>query len=66
MGSVRALGKDYLHFLEGSINAEKYIDMLEQHVLLSKWNHSENVHAFFNKSMQKHMVRILQMHGTSM
>src|SRR4029434_5150669 len=32
-GCVSALGKGNLHFCDGTINAEKYIDILEQHML---------------------------------
>ena len=32
-GCVSALGKGNLHFCYGTINAEKYIEILEQHML---------------------------------
>ena len=32
-GCVSALGKGNLHFCDGTINAEKYIEILEQHML---------------------------------
>ena len=35
-GCDRALGKGNLHFCDGTINAEKYIEILEQHMLLSR------------------------------
>ena len=35
-GCVSALGKGNLHFCDGTINAEKYIEILEQHMLPSR------------------------------
>ncbi len=36
-GCVSAYGMDSLHFLEGTMNAERYIKVLEQHMLPSRW-----------------------------
>ncbi len=35
-GCVSAYGMDSLHFLEGTMNAERYIKVLEQHMLPSR------------------------------
>ena len=35
-GCVSALGKSTLHFCDGTINAEKYVEILEQHMLPSR------------------------------
>ena len=35
-GCVSALGKGNSHFCDGTINAEKYIEILEQHMLPSR------------------------------
>jgi len=35
---IRALAQTYLHSCDGSINAEKFVEILEQHVLSSKWH----------------------------
>ncbi len=37
-GFVSAYGMDSLHVLEGTMNAEKYIKVLEQHMLPSRWH----------------------------
>ncbi len=36
MGCISAYGMGILHFLEGTINAERYIKVLEQHMLPSR------------------------------
>ncbi len=36
-GCISAYGIDSLHVLEGTMNAEKYINILEQHMLPSRW-----------------------------
>ncbi len=52
-GCVSALGKGNLHFCDGTINAEKYIEILEHNMLPSRRHLSRDVHAYFNKTMQK-------------
>ncbi len=42
-----------LHFCDGTINAEKYIEILEHNMLPSEDISSRDVHAYFNKTMQK-------------
>ncbi len=37
-GCISAYGMGSLHVLEGTMNAEKYIKVLEQHMLLSRWS----------------------------
>ncbi len=36
-GSISAYGMGSLHVLEGTMNAERYIKVLEQHMLPSRW-----------------------------
>jgi len=36
-GCISAYGMGRLHVLEGTMNAERYIKVLEQHILLSRW-----------------------------
>ncbi len=36
MGSISACGMGSLHDLEGTMNAERYIKVLEQHMLTSR------------------------------
>ncbi len=56
-GYVSALGKGNLHFCDGTINAEKYIEILEHNIF------SRDVHAYFNKTMQNHILHTLQSPG---
>ncbi len=44
-GCVSALGKGNLHFCDGTINAEKYIEILEHDMLPSEDIFSRDVHA---------------------
>ncbi len=37
MGCISAYGMGSLHVLEGTMNAERYIKVLEHHMLLSRW-----------------------------
>ncbi len=62
-GCVSALGKDNLHFCDGTINAEKYIEILEHNMLPSRRHLSRDVHAYFNKTMQNHILHTLQSPG---
>ncbi len=36
-GCIRVYGMGSLHVLEGTVNAERYIKVLEQHILPSRW-----------------------------
>ncbi len=38
MGCISAYGMSSLHVLEGTMNAERYIKVLEQHMLPSRWH----------------------------
>ncbi len=62
-GCVSALGKGNLHFCDGTINAEKYIEILEHNMLPSEDIFSRDVHAYFNKTMQNHILHTLQSPG---
>ena len=61
-GCVSALGKGNLHFCDGTINAEKYIEILEHNMLPSR-RHLFQGHAYFNKIMQNHILHTLQSPG---
>ncbi len=62
-GCVSALGKGNLHFCDGTINTEKYIEILEHNMLPSRRHLSRDVHAYFNKTMQNHILHTLQSPG---
>ncbi len=62
-GCVSALGKGNLHFCDGTINAEKYIEILEHNMLPSRRHLFRDVHAYFNKTMQNHILHTLQSPG---
>ncbi len=63
-GCVSALGKGNLHFCDGTINAEKYIEILEHNMLPSR-RHLFQGHPciFHNKTMQNHILHTLQSPG---
>ncbi len=48
-GCISAYGMGSLHVLEGTMNAERYIKVLEQHML--------------PRTMQNHILQVLQQHG---
>ncbi len=55
-GCICAYGMVSLHVLEGTMNAERYIKVLEQHMLPP-----EDV--YFSRTMQNHILQLLQRHG---
>ncbi len=55
-GCISAYGMGSLHVLEGTMNAERYIKVLEQHMLPP-----DDVH--FSRTMQNHILQLLQQHG---
>ncbi len=59
-GCVSALGKGNLHFCDGTINAEKYIEIWSTICCLQEDIFSRDVHAYFNKTMQNHILHTLQ------
>ncbi len=62
-GCVSALGKGNLHFCDGTINAEKYIEIWSTICCLQEDIFSRDVHAYFNKTMQNHILHTLQSPG---
>ncbi len=55
-GCIRAYGMGSLHVLEGTVNAERYINV------------SDNVYfreglVYFSRTMQNHILQLLQLHG---
>ncbi len=63
MGVCQCPWQGNLHFCDGTINAEKYIEILEHNMLPSKDIFSRDVHAYFNKTMQNHILHTLQSPG---
>ncbi len=52
-GYISAYGMGSLHVLEGTMNAERYIKVLEQH--------PDDM--YFSRTMQNHILQLLQQHG---
>lgn len=48
-------GKGNLHFCDGTISDEKYIEIFEQHILQGDI-FSRDAHVYFNKTMQNHIL----------
>ena len=69
-GCVSGHGMGNLHICEGTINAERYIQVLEQH-MLPGWQHMltsgdvffRDVPAYFSKTMSNHILHMLQQCG---
>ncbi len=59
-GCMSACGMGSLHIWKGTINAERYIQVLEQHMLPSR--RREDL-AFSNMTMPDHILHQLQHHG---
>ncbi len=57
-GCISAYGMGSLHVLEGTMNAERYIKVLEQHTVCSP---PDDV--YFSRIMQHHILQLLQQHG---
>ncbi len=55
---ISAYGMGSLHVLEGTMNAERYIKVLEQHMLPSRRRL-----VYFSRTMQNHILQLLQQHG---
>ncbi len=51
MGCIIAYGMGSLHVLEGTMNAERYIKVLEQHMLPSR-------RVYFSRTMQNHILQL--------
>src|SRR4029434_7522951 len=60
-GCVSALGKGNLHLCDGTINAEKYIEILEQHMLPSRRHPFQGSPCIFQQDNAKpHSAHILK------
>ena len=62
-GCVSAHGMGNLHICEGTINAERYIQVVEQYML-----HPSNIlfmdaPDYFSKTMPRHILHMLQQRG---
>ncbi len=57
-GCVSALGKGNLHFCDGTINAEKYIEILEHNMLPQEDIFSRDVHAYSTRHAKPHSAHI--------
>ncbi len=62
-GCVSALGKGNLHFCDGTINAEKYIEILEHNMLPSRRHLFQGRPCIFQQTMQNHILHTLQSPG---
>ncbi len=66
-GCISAYGMGSLHVLEGTMNAERYIKVLEQHMLPSRQCLFKGTCDFslvyFSRTMQNHILQLLQQHG---
>ncbi len=56
-GCISAYGMGSLHVLEGTVNAERYIKVLEQHMLHSRQR------VFQQDNAKPHILQLLQQHG---
>ncbi len=55
-GCISAYGMNSLHDLEGTMNAERYIKFLEQHMFPPD-------DVYFSRTMRNHILQLLQQHG---
>ncbi len=56
-GCISAHGMGSLHVLEDTMNAERYIKVLEQHMPFREGL------VYFSRTMQNHILQLLQQHG---
>ena len=63
-GCISAHGMGDLHICEGTINAEQYMQVSEQHILWSNMVFLREGLAYFSKTMPNHIPHILQKHGS--
>ncbi len=62
----RAMGnraKGQIACLEGTMNAERYIKVLKQHMLPSRQRLFREGLVYFSRTMQYHILQLLQQHG---
>ncbi len=62
-GCVSAYGMGSLHVLEGTMNAEWYIKVLEQHMLPSRRSVFWGRPCVFQQDNENHILQLLQTHG---
>jgi len=63
-GCISAYGMGSLHVLEGTINAERYIKVLEQHILPSRRRPFQGRPCVFQQDNAKpNALQVLQQHG---
>ncbi len=66
-GCICAYGMGSLHVLEGTMNAERYIKVLEKHMLPSRRRLFQRRLCVFQtgicRTMQNHILQLLQQHG---
>ncbi len=62
-GCISAYGMGSLHVLEGTMNAERYIKVLEQHMLPPDDVYFRECLVYFSRTMQNHIPQLLQQHG---
>ncbi len=59
-GCISVYGMGSLHVLEGTMNAERYIKVLEKHMLPSRHVYFREGLVYFSRTMQKHILQLLQ------
>ncbi len=63
-GCISAYGMGSLHVLEATMNAERYIKVLEQHMLPPPDDvYLRESLVYFSRTMQHHILQLLQQHG---
>ncbi len=62
-GSISAYGMGSLHVLEDTKNAERYIKVLEQHMLPSRRRLFQGRPCVFQQDNANHILQLLQQHG---
>ncbi len=62
-GCISAYGMGSLHGLEGTMNAERYIKVLAQHVHPPDDVYFREGLVYFSRTMQNHILQLLQLHG---
>ncbi len=62
-GCISAYGMVSLHVLEGTMNAERYIKVLEQHMLPPDDMYFREGLVYLSRTVQTHILQLLQQHG---
>ncbi len=63
MGSISAYGMGSLHVMEGTMNAERYIKVLDNICSPPDDVYFREGLVYFSRTMQNHILQLLQQHG---